>query len=330
MTVSLHNNIDLLRSAVQLESTEYTREIKAAIELLSRNKIIKPLILISSGTSSKVAGSEKTYKAVTEYIADRNIDAEIIRTGSLGICNMEPVLSIQLPGRARISFVNITMEKVTPLLDDVFHNTIPSEYLLGQHRNSNHDAWLDIPFIDELPFFKHQHRIILKDSGIINPDDIFEYIARGGYHSFLKAIRNFTYDEVCDIVEKSGLRGRSGSGFNTGKKWKIANNTYSDQKYLICNAEESDPGAFMDRAIMEGNPHLLLEGMAIAAYGIGTSKAFIYIRTEYKEAIGKLENAIKSAKEAGILGYNIFGSGYNLDIVIKKDQAHLYVVKKQH
>lgn len=312
------NNTDLLRSIVQLDSKEYSQKIKSDVELLNRNKLVRPLILISSGTSALVAGAEKTYNAVLDYIKDRNIDAELIKTGCLGICNMEPVLSVQLPGRTRVSFSCITTEKVTPLLDDVFHNTIPPEFLLAQHRNPKLDAWLDVPFIDELPFFKLQHRIILKDNGIIDPYNIEEYIARGGYHAFLKTIRTYTYDELCEIIESSGLRGRSGSGFLTGKKMKIAKDTPSDQKYIICNAEESDPGAFMDRAIMEGNPHLLLEGLAIAAYGIGADKAYIYLRTEYNEAIEKLQHAIRSANETGILGHDIFESGYNLDIEIKK------------
>ncbi len=314
----LQKNIDFLRSVVQLDSIEYTREMKNRVELLNRNRLTRPLILISSGTSAKVAGAEKTYNSIIEYIKDRNIDAEIIKTGCLGICDFEPILSVQLPGRTRISFSCITAEKVTPLLDDVFHNTIPTEFLLAQHPNPKQDAWLDIPFINEISFFKYQQRIILKDNGIIDPADISEYIARGGYHSFIKAIRSHTYEEICEIIESSGLRGRSGSGFLTGKKMKIAKDTPSDQKYLICNAEESDPGAFMDRAIMEGNPHLLLEGLAIAAYGIGATKAYIYIRTEYTESIHKLQQAIKSANETGLLGHDIFESGYNLDVEIKK------------
>jgi len=309
---------EFLREVVQLDPVEYSRDLKNTLELLSRDRVTQALILLSSGTAAIVAGAERTLQAVTDYLIDRNIRAEIIRTGCLGICNLEPVLSVQLPGRSRVSFGNITQEKVTPLLDDVFHNSIPDDSIIGQYRNPKHDAWFDVPFIEDLPFFKNQERIVLRDNGIIDPSSIGEYIARGGYRSFIKAIRKYTYEEICDIVEKSGLRGRSGSGYLTGKKWKAAYHTSADQKYLICNAEESDPGAFMDRTVLEGNPHLVIEGIAIASYGIGATKAFIYIRSEYIEAIKRLENAIKSAQEAGILGHNIFSSGYNLDIVIKK------------
>ena len=154
--------------------------------------------------------------------------------------------------------------------------------------------WKDTAFLDEIPFFARQKRVIIKDCGIIDPGSIGEYIARGGYKAFLKTIRHYTYTEICDIVEESGLRGRSGSGFLTGQKWKIACHTPADQKYLVCNAEESDPGAFMDRAIMEGDPHLLIEGIAIASYAIGATKAYIYIRSEYTEAINRLEQAIRA------------------------------------
>lgn len=310
--------LDFFREVIQMEKEQLSPEMNLKLEEESRERLTIPLILVSSGTSAMVAGAEKTFQTVHEYLKDRNISAECIRSGSLGQFNLEPVLGIQLPGRARLSFGNISSEKVTPLLDDVFHNNIPDEYIIGQHRNSRHDAWKDVPFIDETPFFAYQKRILLKDCGLIDPGSIKEYIARGGYRAFLKTIRNYTYEDICDIIERSELRGRSGSGYNTGKKWKTAFQTPADQKYLICNAEESDPGAFMDRAIMESNPHLLIEGIAIAAYGIGATQAFIYIRTEYKEAIRRLEQALKSARETGILGTDIFNSGFNLDIIIRK------------
>ncbi len=311
-------NTEFLRKVLQLDKVELTGEIVWQMEEYSSERITEPLLAVSSGTSALVAGAEKTYLAVKEYLKDRNIAAGTIRSGSLGISNFEPLLSVQLPGRTRICFSKITAEKITPLLDDVFHHTIPEENVLGQFRNARHDAWKDVPFLDELPFFSHQQRVILKNCGFSDPLNVAEYIAGGGYRSFIKAIHKYTYEDVCDIVEKSGLRGRSGSGYLTGKKWRTAFQTSADEKYLICNAEESDPGAFMDRAIMEGNPHLLLEGMAIAAYGIGAAKAFIYIRTEYSQAIASLEEAIRSAYLLGILGHDIFGSGFNLDIIIRK------------
>jgi NADH-quinone oxidoreductase subunit F len=230
-----------LTAVLQKETEEHSNDIYIRLEELRRNRITKPLILVSSGTSAMVAGADKTFTTVQEYIGDRNIKAETARCGCFGIMNLEPVLSVQLPGRTRLSFANITAEKVTPLLDDVFHNTIPKEYILCQHRNSQQDGWPDVPFMDEIPFFAGQHRLLLKDCGFIDPGSIAAYIANGGYRAFIKAIRDYTYEEICHMVEESGLRGRSGSGFNAGKKWKTANQTSADQKYLICNAEESDP-----------------------------------------------------------------------------------------
>lgn len=308
----------LLTEVVQLDRVEYTADMEKAIKLFSREKLTVPLIMVGSGTAGTVAGSGKTLDEIKTYLAERHEEAEVIMTGSLGMCNAEPVVSIQVPGRCRLFFANITPEKVSSLLDDVFHLIIPAENLIGQLRHEAHEPWKDVPFLDEIPFFGKQKRIIISQCGIIDPDSIEEYIARGGYKAFLKTIRHYTYTEICDIVEESGLRGRSGSGFPTGQKWKIACHTPADQKYLVCNAEESDPGAFMDRAIMEGDPHLLIEGICIASYAIGASKAYIYIRSEYTRAISRLEQAIRQAAEYGFLGHNIFGSGFNLGISIRK------------
>jgi NADH:ubiquinone oxidoreductase subunit F (NADH-binding) len=159
---------------------------------------------------------------------------------------------------------------------------------------------------------------VLTNCGVIDPGKIEEYIARGGYSALAKALKGKTPLELCDIVEASGLRGRGGGGFPTGKKWKFALASPGEQKYLICNADEGDPGAFMDRAVIEGDPHRLLEGMGIAAYAIGATKAYVYIRAEYPLAIKRLIAAIAQAKEYGLLGHNVLGSGFNLDIIIKQ------------
>ncbi len=317
--IILHKDIDsFLLEVVQLDKVEYDHKMVTRLEILRREKLTRPLILISTGTASIVAGSEATAEMIQKYIHERSIDAEIIQTGCLGICMAEPIISIQMPGRTRLMFSNITEDKVISLLDDVFHNTIPGENLIAQIRNEKHDDYKDTVFLDETDFMKLQNRIILKNCGITDPSSLEEYIARGGYKSFVKTIKHFTSEEICEMVESSGLRGRSGSGYSTGKKWKTAFLTPSDQKYLICNAEESDPGAFMDRAIMEGDPYLLIEGMALAAYGIGATKGIIYIRTEYFQSVKRLEHAIERVREAGLLGHNILGSGFNFDITLRK------------
>jgi len=315
----VNNEIDTsLLEIAQLDSLEYSGSMLRQLEYLRRDKLSRPLIIVSMGTEAIVAGAEESLATICKYTDERNFDAEIIHTSCIGISNAEPIVCIQLPGRTRLYFSNITEERVVSLLDDVIHKNIPADLCLGQLRNEKQEGYKDIPFLDEIGFLKDQKRIILKNIGITDPRSIEDYIARGGYRSFIKTIKNFTSEEICEMVESSGLRGRSGSGYLTGKKWKIAGHTPSDQKYLICNAEESDPGAFMDRAIMEGDPHLLIEGMAIAAYGIAATKGIIYIRTEYHQSIKMLENAILRAQEIGLIGYNILGSGFNFDISIKK------------
>jgi NADH:ubiquinone oxidoreductase subunit F (NADH-binding)/Pyruvate/2-oxoacid:ferredoxin oxidoreductase delta subunit len=317
--IIVNTEIDsFLLEAVQLDKVEYTHEMEGRLESLRRDKITRPLILVSMGTAAQVAGSEATLGKVSQYCSDRNLDVEVGQTGCIGMSNAEPVVSIQRPGRTRLLFANITEDRIINLLDDVFHNTIPMELCIGQIRNEKLEGYKDIPFLDENPFFQKQNRIILKNTGICDPSSFEEYVARGGFKSFVKTIKHYTSEEICDMVELSGLKGRSGSGYLTGKKWKTAYHTPADRKYLICNAEESDPGAFMDRAIMEGDPYLLLEGMAIAAYGIGATKGIVYIRSEYHLSISRLEHAISRVRDAGLIGHNILGSGFNFDISIRK------------
>ena len=307
-----------LKEIVQLERVEYSVQMKALIEKLSRDRTDKPVISVSSGTAAIVAGADDTVRAIENYLEERDLSAEILRAGCLGICDSEPVVSIQMPGRARVFFRNVDRGNVTLILDDIFHNSIPEDNFIGQIKNGKQEAYKDVPFLKELDFFRKQNRIILAECGIIDPNSIEEYIAKNGYKAFIKTIRHYTYEEICDIVEESGLRGRSGSGFLTGSKWKVAYNASADQKYLVCNAEESDPGAFMDRAIMEGNPHMLLEGICISAYAIGAARAYIYIRSEYTRAIAMIEHAIQRAYAYGLLGHNIYGSGFNLDVTVRK------------
>jgi NADH:ubiquinone oxidoreductase subunit F (NADH-binding) len=297
---------------------EHAREIRERFDLLSRNVIERPLLTVALNTSGRIAGGVEVLNAVRQYLSDRAMDADVVETGSLGSSSEEPVLGIQLVGRTRVFFSRISAEDVPLILDDVFHQTIPAEKVLGQVRNDRHDPWIDVPFLDELPYFRYQERRIMGLNGQIDPVSIGEYIARGGYRSFLRVISYNTCEEVCSMVEESGLRGRSGSGYETGKKWWVAYQTPSEKKYLICNAEESDPGATMDRELMEGNPHQVIEGICIAAYAIGATKAYIYIRSEYEGAIEKLSRAIASARTFGILGENIMESGFNLSISIRK------------
>jgi len=229
------------------------------------------------------------------------------------------MICIQLPGKNRLFFRNITEEKIEPLLNGVFHNDIPDEDLVGQSGSKGFGLWPGIPFIEEHPWFAGQKRTVLGNCGCYDPESIEEYIARGGYRAYVKTIRNYTFEEVCDIVDRSGLRGRSGGGYPTGLKWKHALNTASNTRYLICNARESDPGAFTDRTILEGDPHKLVEGIAIASYAIGASNAFVFMRRGSDHAGARLQKAIDQARDYGLLGHNIFSGGFNLDITIRKE-----------
>jgi NADH:ubiquinone oxidoreductase subunit F (NADH-binding) len=227
-------------------------------------------------------------------------------------------MDVQLPGQARVSFQKVTAKKVEAILDDMLGNQVRTEDALGQFRQAGLESWPGVPYLDEHPFFAPQTRWVLENCGTVDPASIEEYVARGGYAALARALGTMTPAELCTEVEESGLRGRGGGGFPTGKKWRFALNTPSNQRYFICNADEGDPGAFMDRAVIEGDPHRLVEGLAISSYAIGATKAYVYIRAEYPLAIARLEEAIRRAKEWGLLGENILDSGFDLQVIIKK------------
>jgi NADH-quinone oxidoreductase subunit F len=287
------------------------------VDTLRREKQTKPVVFVGAGTCGLGAGAGKTLDAIREYCKMKNIDVDIVEVGCIGFCSEEPIVDIKLPGKARVSFGNVMAEDVAQLLYKALAGKFDPDHLLGQFRSDCDQAWQGVGYLDEHPFMKLQCRVVLAGSGIIDPTNIDEYIARGGYSAMAWTLNNKTSQELCELVESSGLRGRGGGGYPTGKKWKYAQREIADQKYLICNADEGDPGAFMDRAVGESDPHRLIEGMIIAAYGIGATKAYIYIRAEYPLAVRRLQDAIKQAYAYGLLGHNILDSGNDLDIIIK-------------
>jgi len=294
------------------------KKIVETLQFLKREKVSNPIITISSNTYSKISGIDEIKKQIENYIDERNLNVTIIEVGSLGISSLEPIISVQLPGKSKIFFKQIDTGNIILILDGIFNNFILQEYVLGQQKNKIHESWELVPFLDEIAYFNFQQRLVLKQCGFIDVNSINEYIAFGGYQIFVKTINKNTPAEVCDIVEQSMLRGRGGEGYLAGKKWKIASSTPSPQKYLICNAGESDPGAFMERFLMESDPHKVIEGIAIAAYAIGAQKAFIYIESDYELAIERIKKAIDQATAYGLLGHDIIGTGYNLEIIIKQ------------
>jgi NADH:ubiquinone oxidoreductase subunit F (NADH-binding)/Pyruvate/2-oxoacid:ferredoxin oxidoreductase delta subunit/(2Fe-2S) ferredoxin len=321
MPVKTHVPVDkkfLVDMVLRNESLELPSEVQKVLKFVSREKVKYPVVFIGTGSCGMISGAGSTLAEARKYLADRNIRAEIVETGCNGFCSMEPIVEVQLPGKTRVAFRHVTAGKLPFILDGMFSSMLPEEHVLGQHRNTSFEKWKDVPFIEDLPFFSLQFRNLMKNWGRINPFSIEEYIASGGYRSFVRTIRNYTHEEVCDIVEKSGLQGRGGGGFLTGKKWKVAHAVIADQRYLICNADESDPGGFANRAMIESDPHRLLEGIMIAAYAVGTSRAYIYIRNDYAAAIERLQEAIDQARQYGLLGYNIYSSGFNIDIIVRK------------
>ena len=295
------------------------KSFKELISRYRRDKVAKPTIFIGAGTCGLGAGAGKTLETVRAYLKEKNISADLIEVGCVGLCSEEPILDVQLPGRTRVSFRGVSFDKAEDLLNKVFAGIIPEDMLLGQYRpvDSEQKIWKDVAFLDEHPFLSIQRRVVLANSGIVDPGNIDEYIARGGFSALAKALKTMTPDEVCTLVLDSGLRGRGGAGFPTGRKWMFARKAVSDQKYLICNADEGDPGAFMDRAVCESDPYRLIEGLVIAAYAIGATKAYIYIRAEYPLAIDHLKKAMEQARAYGLIGENILDSGNDLEIVIK-------------
>ena len=278
---------------------------------LQNNSI--PVIYIGAGSCGLAAGAAETQQAIEEYLTKNKIDAPIIQVGCIGPCYLEPLVDLQMPGKPRVSYSNVTPKDVDKIFDSFFKEEKPTKIHLAGHLG---EGDLDgIPRFFDLPMLKPQVRIVLRNCGLIDPDDIDHYLARDGYKGIEKAL-SMTWQEMLDEVKRSGIRGRGGAGFPTWKKWSFCRGTESDQRYLICNADEGDPGAFMDRSLIEGDPHAVLEGMLIAAYTIGASQGYIYIRAEYPLAIKRLKKAIEQMRELGLLGKNILGSSFSFDITI--------------
>ena len=235
-------------------------------------------------------------------------EIEIIETGCQGLCAYAPVITIEPIG---IFYGKLTEEDVP----DIIAKTVNNEEVINSicySKNKN-----TYPYLKEIPFFKPQNKIVLRNCGYINPTSIEDYIRRNGYLAIAKILARMKPKDVINTVTKSGIRGRGGAGFPTGLKWKFANGYKNDTKYFICNGDEGDPGAFMDRAVIEGDPHAVLEGMLIAAYAIGARHGYVYVRAEYPIAIEHLHIAITQAREWGLLGGNILGLGMDFDVAIK-------------
>ncbi len=290
----------------------------------------KPRIAISMATCGLAAGAGKIYEVIKKEVKDQNLDWIVTETGCIGFCQIEPLLYFHFPGKPKLFYGNLTEKKARELIKALAAGDIKQDWILWKiedeesiineekyHLGKNENL-KDVPLYKDYPFFAKQLKIALRNCGFIDPNSIDEYVARGGYSSFYKVINNLKSHEVIEEVKKSGLRGRGGAGFPTGLKWEMCSKEDSPIKYIICNADEGDPGAYMDRSILEGDPHSILEGMLIGAYAIGSNEGIIYVRAEYPIAIEKLRNAIKQAEGFGLLGKNILDTGFNFNIKIVK------------
>jgi len=297
---------------------EDRERIERSFAALRRGDVKRPVIYVGTGTCGLGAGAAKTLAAVRLWLLNRQVQADVIEVGCIGLCAAEPLMDVQMPGQCRVSFAHVSEREVAGILDEAFEGRVDPEQAIVQFPGAGLAPWEGVTPVEDHPFFGPQVRWVLEHCGHVDPVRLDEYVARGGYRTYVDTIRTLTPDEVCDHVEKSGLRGRGGGGFKTGLKWRMALGQRAEQKYLICNADEGDPGAFMDRAVIEGDPHRLIEGMAIAAYAIGASKAYVYIRAEYPLAIARLVEALDQARRAGLLGHDVMGAGVDFDIVIKE------------
>lgn len=312
-------NTQFYPSNEEVKAIIFNESVDAAqLGRLRREDVERPVFYVGTGTCGLGAGAGKMLDMLKKHLQERDLDAEVIEVGCIGLCAMEPMLDIQLPGRPRLSFCKVTAANVTQLVETVLQGGVPEGNFVGQYRQKGVESLKGHNFIDEYPFFAPQTRWVLANCGKIDPGSIIDYIAFGGYRALAQTVGKKSQLEVCEEILASGLKGRGGAGFLTGLKWKFAQKEEADQKYMVCNADEGDPGAFMDRAVIEGDPHRLLEGLILAAYAIGASKAYVYIRAEYPLAIRRLQEAISQAKAFNFLGENILGRGYNLDITIKQ------------
>ncbi len=271
----------------------------------------EPTLFIGAATCGRSAGALETKKTFQEEFEKRGINANIVEVGCLGPCWAEPLISIVKPGGPNIFYKNVTAKRATELVEKFIIGDDPlPEFALGLVGDKGD---YDIPVLWDLPNFKAQQRVLFRNFGFIDPTNINHYIANDGYSGLEKAI-SMEQTAVIEELKTSGLRGRGGGGFPAGRKWEAGLQAKEKEKYVVCNADEGDPGAFMDRSVLEGEPHSVLEGMIIAGYTIGAQKGYIYVRAEYPLAVKRLQDAIHQATDMGLLGEDILGSGFSFEI----------------
>lgn len=317
MSLSLRNSADLDRARAAGEAKLHPDRLK---------------ILIGSASCGIAVGARDIEAAARQAVKELGLDAVVSRTGCIGFCSREPLLDLVIPNGPRISYGNMTPEKTRELLVGYARNKdLRSEWALGHVHDeelvstgevrtySEQSIGLNnVPRWSNLDFYSRQKKIILRNCGLIDPVSLEEAIACGTYRGALRALVRMTPESVIEQVSQSGLRGRGGAAFPTGQKWRIARQAQADMKYVVCNADEGEPGAYMDRTVLESDPHAVLEGMLIGSFAIGAKEGFIYVRNEYPLAIEILEHAIDEAEKSGLLGDNVFGTGWSFHVTVRR------------
>ena len=277
-------------------------------------ELFRSHVLICGGTGCTSSGSVDLLHRFQELVKENHLEKEIklVHTGCFGLCAAGPVIIIYPEGAF---YSRIELKDV----DTIFHEHLMKGNIVKDllyKDGIDHETGKLLP-LDDTPFYKKQNRTALRNCGVIDPEDINEYIARDGYQALYKVLHEMSREEVIDTIKKSGLRGRGGGGFSTGMKWQFTYAAQGDKKYVCCNADEGDPGAFMDRSVLEGDPNVIIEAMAIAAYAVGADQGYVYVRAEYPIAVQRLQKAIEEAREIGMLGKNIFGTEFCFDLDIR-------------
>jgi NADH-quinone oxidoreductase subunit F len=274
-----------------------------------------PVLYVGAGTCGLAAGAGQVLDAIASHLAQKKRRTDILTVGCIGPCYLEPLVDVQLPGWPRISYSNVTPGLVPDLLDSFLEKReVYPHHLIGHFGQNGFDG---APRFYDHPMLAQQVRLVLRNCGIIDPENVDHYLAREGFQAFEQCLSS-SWRDILETIKNAGLRGRGGAGFPTWRKWLVCRETESDARYLICNADEGDPGAFMNRSLIEGDPYAVLEGMLIAAYTIGGSQGFVYIRAEYPLAIKRLHSAIERMRDLGLLGDRILDGDFSFDIKIKE------------
>jgi NADH:ubiquinone oxidoreductase subunit F (NADH-binding)/(2Fe-2S) ferredoxin len=306
-----------LETAADLERVR--REIRENIEMRQQTE---PLITVGMGTCGLTAGAGKVMEAIRDGLSQRGLDVRVKAVGCIGVCSREPLVDIQRPGEPHVTYADVRPDRVSRLIDEhLLGGRVVEEWMFGclNPRVLYREPDETIPsWYEGIPFYDRQKRIAMRHCGLIDPLSIEEYIAFGGYSALAKALFSMTSEQVITELKDSGLRGRGGAGFPAGLKWEFTRKAPGDVKYVLANGNEGDPGAYMDRSLMEGDPYNIIEGLTIAAYAIGSHQGYIYVKDEYYRAVNSLWTAIRKAEEYGLLGQNILGSGFDLNIQIAR------------